>query len=119
MVIDDSMTIRVFVCANLGRYGYEIEPSSDAIVSIEVLKRSKLLPDIIFIEENMPKVNACAFTKILKEDKKLKNIHVFIITSHISEPDRKNAKNCGVEGFITKPFPVESLVEVIESKLGA
>ncbi|MBN1622120.1 MAG: response regulator [Endomicrobiales bacterium] len=114
IVIDDSMLIRAYVSVNLSKFGYEVIPFADATEALVTIRKSKKPPDIMFVDINMPKLNGYAFCKIMKEDKKFANIPIVFITSYNTDWDREHAKQCGANGFIAKPFPIEKLLDSIK-----
>ena len=64
----------------------------------------KVLPDIILLDINMPKMNGIEFLQIIKNYLSLKNIKVFIMTTSSEEYDRIAVENLGVAGYILKPL---------------
>ena len=63
-----------------------------------------LLPDVILLDLNMPKMNGIEFLKILRNDSKLKDIKVFIMTTSAEPVDRLTTEQLGVSGYIIKPL---------------
>lgn len=68
----------------------------------------KIIPDIILLDINMPKMNGLEFLLIIKNYYSLKNIKVFIMTTSSEEYDKIIAKNLGVSGYIIKPLDLEA-----------
>ncbi|MCD6066157.1 MAG: two-component response regulator [Bacteroidetes bacterium] len=67
-------------------------------------EKSKLVPDIILLDINMPKMNGLEFVRIIKNYYSLKNIKIFMITTSGEEYDRIAAESMGVTGYIIKPL---------------
>jgi CheY-like chemotaxis protein len=72
-----------------------------------------LVPDIILLDLNMPKMNGLEFLSIIKNYYSLKNIKVFVTTTSAEEYDKVSVGNLGVAGYILKPLDFE------EKKKGA
>ncbi len=68
---------------------------------------TKIKPDIIILDLNMPKMNGIEFLGIIKNYYSLKNIKVFIMTTSYEEYDRVAAENLGITGYILKPLDFE------------
>lgn len=63
-----------------------------------------LVPDVILLDLNMPKMNGLEFLKLLRNNSKLKHIKVFIMTTSSESTDRMLAEELGISGFIIKPL---------------
>ncbi|WP_426092552.1 response regulator [Flavobacterium sp. DSR3-2] len=68
------------------------------------------LPKIIILDINMPKMNGIEFLKIIRENEKLKNISVFVLTTSNEDSDKINAYNLNVAGYILKPLSFEKFL---------
>ena len=83
----------------------------------EHLENEAALPDVIFLDLNMPVMDGWDF---LAEFDKLKSsiqkkISIFIVTSSVNDPDIQKAKTFPeVSGYIIKPITEETLFEVME-----
>jgi CheY-like chemotaxis protein len=64
----------------------------------------EMLPDVILLDLNMPKMNGIEFLKIIRSDSKLKDIKVFIMTTSAEPVDRLTTEQLGVSGYIIKPL---------------
>ena len=74
----------------------------DALASIT--SKDKMLPDIIILDINMPKMNGVEFLGIIKSYYSLKNIKVFVLTTSAEDYDKIAMHNLGIEGYILKPL---------------
>ncbi len=72
-----------------------------------------LVPDVILLDMNMPKMNGLEFLRIIKNYYSLKNIKVFVTTTSAEEYDKVSSRNMGIAGYILKPLDFE------EKKKGA
>jgi CheY-like chemotaxis protein len=61
------------------------------------------LPDIIFLDLNMPGMTGQEVLEKLKISKKFRNIRVVIYTTSSREKDIEDTRKLGAESFITKP----------------
>lgn len=64
----------------------------------------RIIPDIILLDINMPKMNGLEFLRIIKNYYNLKSIKIFVITTSAEEYDKLSTKNLGVDGYIVKPL---------------
>jgi len=68
----------------------------------------KIIPDIIILDINMPKMNGIEFLKIIKSYYSLKNLKTYILTTSSEQYDKMSAENLGVHGYIIKPLDVKN-----------
>lgn len=63
-----------------------------------------LLPDVILLDINMPRMNGIEFLRILRSDQNLKDLKVFVMTTSSESSDRTAAEELGISGYIIKPL---------------
>jgi CheY-like chemotaxis protein len=61
------------------------------------------LPDIIFLDLNMPGMTGQQFLEEIKKTEKFQHIRVVIYTTSSRNKDKEETKKLGAESFITKP----------------
>ena len=66
--------------------------------------------DVVLMDINMPKMNGIEFLKIMRENEKLKNISVFVMTTSNEDSDKINAYSLNVAGYILKPLSFEKFL---------
>jgi CheY-like chemotaxis protein len=102
------------------KMAYELKIAHNGVDALAMLngnntERIKILPDIILLDINMPKMSGLEFLSIIKNYYSLKSIRVYIMTTSSEEYDQITAKNLGVNGYIIKPLDFERTVEKGES----
>ena len=90
--------------------------ASNAEEALSMLIHEGFLPDYIFTDLQMPKINGLEFLKTLKRHKKLKNIPVVMYTSEYSDEHLMKGKELGVTAFYRKTC-IEALRKIIISHL--
>lgn len=75
-----------------------------ALLKGEDKDKDPLLPDIILLDLNMPRMNGLEFLSEIRKDKKFNSIKVFVMTTSNDEKDRKTTEELGVAGYIIKPL---------------
>jgi CheY-like chemotaxis protein len=65
---------------------------------------TKVKPDIIILDINMPKMNGIEFLRVIKNYYAFQRIPIFITTTSSEEYDKLTAENLGIDGYIIKPF---------------
>ncbi|SHJ42268.1 response regulator [Aquimarina spongiae] len=82
--------------------------------ALKILEKKDSLPDIIFLDLNMPKMNGLEFLKILKSDTSLNYTPVVILSTSNNHNDLKDSYETGVAGYIVKPLKYEDYAHKIK-----
>ncbi|MCS6822428.1 MAG: response regulator [Microscillaceae bacterium] len=84
----------------------------------EVVQRNLQLPEVIFLDLNMPIMNGWDFLEKYATQIATKlphRIKIYILTSSIDKADKKEAEKIDwVTGFVIKPFTEEKLLKIFE-----
>lgn len=99
-----------FYCIHDGEEFFDIIKRRGSITKIP-------MPDIIFIDLNMPKINGKALLKSVKQSKEIKYIPVLVLTGSISRKDVIDSYNNYASGYIRKSFEYEVLKKNIHLAL--
>ncbi|KIO78640.1 hypothetical protein TH53_02540 [Pedobacter lusitanus] len=100
----------------------EVEVFSDGLQAITHLKeiqdKKELLPDIIFLDLNMPVMDGWEFLAEYQEiySSFVKKNELYIVSSSISPHEMERSKNISeVCEFIIKPLVKEKFLEILEN----
>ncbi len=77
------------------------------LLMIYLLENVKNLPDILFLDLNMPRKNGAECLSEIKQDKKLKHLPVIIYSTHMHEYDNDLFYNKGAHYYIRKTDMME------------
>ncbi len=81
------------------------------------LQDTMIPPDVIFLDYNMPVLNGSEFLKKIKNERKLKDIPVILISSPSKEFMSSFLKNNDILQYISKPCSYPEYVSVLKSTL--
>jgi CheY-like chemotaxis protein len=85
---------------------------------LRILRNSKLpLPDMIFLDLNMPKISGKQCLVEIRKNKRWKDIPVFIYTTSKREEDKRETKKMGAFDFITKPSNYTDIYRILSQIL--
>lgn len=87
---------------------------SEAIIALQKLENKELVPDVIFLDLNMPVMNGQQFLVEIKRRESLKDIPIIIFSTSRHEPTKLITKQLGALDFITKPDNFDALIEVLK-----
>ncbi|MFH2091951.1 MAG: response regulator [Pseudomonadota bacterium] len=119
LIVDDSLPMRSVIKRTLKAAGYgraDILEAANGKEALELMKNSWV--DLIITDYNMPVMNGLEFIRTLKQGGLTKDIPVVVISTEGNESKIKEFKNCGAQGYITKPFTAEAIRDVIINLLG-
>ncbi len=108
LIADDEPVVRLAVSRMLDK-DYCVLEAADGEEAIDIAKEQK--PALIFMDLMMPKLDGYAACLSIKTDQATKGIPVVILTAIGHELNRRFAEEMGADGYITKPFTRESLLE--------
>ena len=80
-----------------------------------LLEKYSDLPDVIFLDINMPIISGWQCLAEFKKTEHLRHIPVIMFTTSSQDREREIAKELGADGFITKPSEYKALKELIAS----
>lgn len=63
-----------------------------------------ILPDVVLLDLNMPKMNGTEFLRALRNEKKFNELKIFIMTTSTEPADRAITEELGISGYIIKPM---------------
>jgi len=70
-------------------------------------KAKEEIPDIVLLDIMLPDVNGFEICNKIREDNKLENVAIIIITSLHDRESHKKGIELGADDFLTKPFDSE------------
>ncbi len=111
LVVDDEQYIRQLVSSALGG-DYTVVEASDGEEAINITRQ--LRPDLILMDILMPKLDGYTACHEIKRDEATGAIPVVIITGVGYELNMKLAEELGADGYITKPFDVQELLDKVK-----
>lgn len=84
----------------------------------EALKKlaqdTSFIPDYIFLDLNMPKMNGKQCLKEIKKQAHLKHIPVIMYTTSLNQRDIAETKEIGASTYIIKPSNISELASVLK-----
>ncbi len=112
MVVDDSITVRRVTQRLLERNGMRVLTAKDGVDAVSLLQEN--LPDIILLDIEMPRMDGYEVAAHVRNDPRLKDIPIVMITSRVSEKHRAKAIELGVDDYLGKPYQESQLLDAIE-----
>lgn len=118
LIEDDIIEVMKFnrVLKTLGM-NHKIIEANNGEEALSILKDKEIIPDVIFLDLNMPKINGIEFLQILKADDYLKYIPAIILTTSNNHKDVLECYKIGIAGYVLKPLKYDDYVERVRKML--
>jgi len=114
LLVDDNQVNRLVGQKLLSRLGHHVDCAEDGFSAIDIMKSQNTFYDLIFMDIQMPDLNGYETTQILRKE----NIQIPIIalTANTSNEDRQMAKESGMDDFLSKPFQLKDIENLLNEK---
>lgn len=116
MVVDDSITVRKVTTRLLERHEMDVVAAKDGVDALAQLQET--IPDIMLLDVEMPRMDGFELATNMRNDEKLKNIPIIMITSRTGQKHRDRAASIGVNIYMGKPFTEADLMDNISLLTG-
>ena len=114
LIIDDNPK---YLADALPLYGYEVEVATDGIQGIKKLTSDKNDFDMVLLDIMMPNMDGWETLKTIRNNKKLENMPIIMITALNEEQKEISGLRFGADDYIVKPFILPNLLARIEALL--
>lgn len=111
MVVDDSVTVRKVTSRLLERNGMNVLTAKDGIDAMALLQENT--PDILLLDIEMPRMDGFEVASKIRNDDRLKDLPIIMITSRSGQKHRDHAMAIGVNDYLSKPYQESVLLESI------
>ncbi len=117
LIVDDEQDIVESLKFVLETYDYTCYTAFNGEDGLKLAK--EILPDLIILDVMMPRINGFKISRLLKFDKKYKDIPIFMITARSQEEDKLIGEETGANEYITKPFDIDEVVKLVQKYLNS
>jgi DNA-binding response OmpR family regulator len=114
-MVDDEIINLEFFEVMLSKLGFIVEKASDGMEALE--KAASFYPDLIILDNIMPRMSGWECTKALKADPELREIPIIMLSALDDVKDKVEAFESGVDDYITKPFNFSEVLVRIRALL--
>lgn len=83
-----------------------------------LVKAKNAMPDLILLDVMLPQINGYKVSRLLKFDQAYKQIPIIMLTARAQEKDREVGIETGADEYVTKPFAMGELVELVKRYIG-
>jgi chemosensory pili system protein ChpA (sensor histidine kinase/response regulator) len=112
LVVDDSITVRRVTQRLLERNGMRVMTAKDGVDAMALLQEH--VPDMILLDIEMPRMDGYEVASQVRNDPRLVDVPIIMITSRVGEKHRARAIEIGVDDYLGKPYQESQLLDAIE-----
>ena len=118
LIVDDEPINLEFFDVMLSKLGFQIEKAVDGEEALEKVQSGN--PDLIILDNIMPKLSGWEVTRMLKHDpayRRYRNTPIIMFSAMNEVKDRIEGFEQGVDDYITKPFNFSEVLARIRAVL--
>ena len=91
-----------------------IESLYNGSQALTFLNHCTSLPNLIFLDLNMPLLSGTEAIKVIRKNENLAKIPVIILTTNYSDSKKQEMLKLGASDFYTKPLNPKDLIQIVE-----
>jgi two-component system, OmpR family, phosphate regulon response regulator PhoB len=116
LLADDDPGLRRLVGTTLGTDDFNLLHATDGEEALAVARSEQ--PDIILLDINMPRRNGLEVCREVKQNPRMADTKVVMLTASGSDADRASASQAQADDYFVKPFSPVALLNKIYDLLG-
>ena len=117
LLVEDNELNREIAMTILHEYGFLVDIAENGAVAVEKIRTSDLgRYDLVLMDVQMPVMDGCTATRRIRalKDPARAAVPIVAMTANVFEEERKQAFDCGMNGFLSKPIVVEELIDALK-----
>ena len=109
LLVEDNADNQAIYRTILEHVGFTVIQAWDGEEGVRLARER--LPDLIFMDVSIPKIDGLEATRLLKADPSTAAIPVVALTAHAMAEDRARAMEAGCDGYLAKPVEPRRVME--------
>jgi DNA-binding response OmpR family regulator len=116
LIADDDADILRLVQRRLGHRGYAISTASTGLEAFDAATADP--PDAAVVDWVMPGIEGAELCRRLRADQRTAELPIVLLTARAAEADIHEGMEAGASAFLTKPFDIGELDQVLQRLIG-
>ena len=114
LLVEDNQDVIYYLQSLLGS-SYQLEKALNGRKGFE--KAREFIPDIIITDVMMPEMDGMEMVELLKQNDRTSHIPIIMLTAKVTQDDKEQGLDKGVDAYLAKPFQKEELLIRIQRLL--
>jgi chemosensory pili system protein ChpA (sensor histidine kinase/response regulator) len=115
MVVDDSITMRKVATRMLTKNDFDVVTAKDGVDALSKLQ--DITPALMLLDIEMPRMDGYELASHVRNDSRLAETPIVMVTSRTGEKHRTHAMELGVDRYFGKPYQEAEIMETIHELL--
>ena len=113
LIVEDNKINQMVLKKHLQNLGFTVTIAENGIQALEVLASKSFL--LIFMDLQMPEMGGLECTREIRSsnDEKLAQVPIIAVTANVTDADRSNCEECGMNAFLEKPLNKQLLLSEV------
>jgi len=114
MIVEDDTFVMDIYQTKLSQAGFNVVSAVNGIEAIKILESGEVLPDLMLLDIIMPYVDGLEVLKKVKEQERLKNIPIILLTNLSQKEEVTQGLGLGANDYLIKSHftPTEVLEKI-------
>lgn len=112
LIVDDEDHLRMLIEQTLEELedeGVELLTATNGEEALQLIIGEK--PNLVFLDVMMPKMNGIEVCRKVKQELKINDVFIIILTAKGQELDKQKGKDVEADIYMTKPFDPDDLLD--------
>ena len=116
LVTEDNPVNQAVAAGLLNKRGHKVLKANNGLEAVAMFETHELI-DVILMDIQMPEMDGHSATKHIRrvESGTGRHVPIIAVTAHAMKGDRERCLASGMDAYLSKPFPKEELVRLVES----
>lgn len=111
LLAEDEEVLRLLIQDTLEDEGYAIDEAENGVQALELFQQNQY--DLLVLDYMMPGMTGIEVTEKIRQQSHRANVKIMMLTAKSQHKDVEDAKQAGVDYFLSKPFRPVQLVQMI------
>ncbi|MEQ8173029.1 MAG: response regulator [Candidatus Eremiobacterota bacterium] len=116
LVVDDEPEVVNLIEMVLSSEDYKIKTAFSGKSAVEIIEKEDF--GIVLLDIAMADLDGIEVCRKIKSNPKTRSTPVYMITALITEEIKQRALEAGADGYLTKPFKINALLDIVFKTLG-
>jgi signal transduction histidine kinase/ActR/RegA family two-component response regulator len=115
LLVEDNLINQYVAKKVLEKIGITVEIVSNGLEAIKALEQKKY--NLVFMDVHMPEMDGIEATRLIRSLTSTAlnpSIPIIAMTASAMNSDREECRNAGMNDFVSKPFSIDAITDVIE-----